>query len=59
MKYPDVLIPNTYYTAEELSSWERREWLEDHPSWVVILLASGKLACVVNADIEHAMGEEE
>lgn len=58
MMYPDLMIPNKYYTAEELSTWERRYWLEEHPSWVVVLLADGRLACVVNADIAHAMGEE-
>lgn len=58
MKYPDQMIPNKYYTADELCTWERRYWLEEHDSWVVVLLADGRLACVVNADIEHAMGEE-
>lgn len=58
MMYPDLMIPNKYYTADELRTWERRYWwLDDEPSWVVVLLADGRLACVVNSDIEHAMGE--
>lgn len=58
MMYPDQMRPNVYYTAEQLSSWERRYWLEENDSWVVVLLADGTLACVVNADIDHAMGDE-
>lgn len=58
MMYPDQMRPQVWYTAEQLRTWETRRWLEEFPSWVVVLLADGTLACVANVDIEHAMGEE-
>ena len=55
--YPDQLKEDVYYTASELCSWVRREWLEDYPSWVVAVLDSGQTVCVANVDIEHAEGD--
>ena len=56
--YPDQLKKDVYYTPDELRGWVRREWLEDHPSWVVAVLEDGKMVCVANVDIEHAEGTE-
>ena len=55
--YPDQLKEDVYYTASELCSWVRREWLENYPSWVVAVLKNGQTVCVANVDIEHAEGD--
>ena len=55
--YPDQLLHDVYYTADELRGWVRREWLVDYPSWVVAVLEDGKTVCVANVDIEHAEGD--
>lgn len=51
-QYPDQLLAGTYYSAKELSSWTQKDWLESEPSWVVLKLKDGRLACVTNVDLE-------
>lgn len=53
-QYPDQLLVGAYYSAKELSGWTQKDWLESEPSWVVVKLKDGRLACVANADLENA-----
>ena len=49
--YPDQLLKDTYYKAEDLSGWVQRMWLDFEPSWVVVVLKDRRLVCVAIDDL--------